>query len=139
MNIIEKRISKIKELFDNIEFFETNQCRDTKEKIFNYFNIKKGEINWQLLKNKQTINLEDLDCQEVKDVLTPLSQHLNIVYILWFSDNVICKIEYSHFIQFYDDLWYPASDDILIVPADYKWIISIDHEEILKYGEVITN
>ena len=137
MNIIEKRICENDELNKNIKFFETNSYLTFKENLFNFFNIIRGRIDWGSLYNKKTINIEKLNHNEIQDILTTLIQKDKLINIIWISDNIVCEIKSIFFIKYFDDLWYPAADDIIVTSTTFKWIIEINHEEIIKYGEVI--
>jgi len=137
MNMIRKRIYEINELNNNINFFEKNLYLTFKKNLFDFFNITKGRIDWGSLINEKTINIEELTRNEIQDILSKILQKDKVINILWISDNIACEIESILFIKYFDDLWYPAADDIIVTATTFKWIIEINHEEIIRYGKVI--
>lgn len=53
------------------------------------------------------------------------------VLVLWPSQRLAVSTQLSTFIDYYDDFWYPSSDDVWVVPSDLGWLLEISHEEII--------
>jgi hypothetical protein len=57
------------------------------------------------------------------------------VSIVWINLREGITIQFHHFVQFYDDLWFPSSDDLLIVSKDGPLAFAFSHEEVLTRHE----
>jgi hypothetical protein len=75
----------------------------------------------------------DKDPDEVRDWLYGLPKSSTMVSVIWLSVNIGVRIDYHLFVQHYDDLWYPSSDDIWIVNDNI--LIELNHEEIFSFYE----
>lgn len=51
------------------------------------------------------------------------------VYALWPAERCGIALYGAQFVDHYDDLWYPSSDDVWIVPSSYSKLINLTHEE----------
>lgn len=53
------------------------------------------------------------------------------VYLNWHHFDNVDEIGFDDLNQYFDDIWYPSSDDIDIFDESFTWILSISH-----YGAV---
>lgn len=82
----------------------------------------------------RTINGTDLSPQEIKSFLTSLLIEPEIVTtLIWPYDRCGIYLPFHLFIEYYDDLWYPASDDVWIMDPNISWLLEIDHEENFSF------
>jgi hypothetical protein len=51
----------------------------------------------------------------------------------WARDGLGVEIPFSVFMRYFDDLWYPSSDDVVVVFSDGA-VLLIDHEERLSFA-----
>jgi hypothetical protein len=51
------------------------------------------------------------------------------VRLYWPYDSDAALMNIKDVILFIDKLWYPSSDDLLILPTSNQYVIEIDHEE----------
>lgn len=49
------------------------------------------------------------------------------VYLYWGSEGTIDQIGFRDLAMFFDDIWYPAIDDIGIFDETFTWLITVDH------------
>jgi hypothetical protein len=59
-------------------------------------------------------------------------QELNIrgrVMVIWVPDLVGLEIEYGKFADYFDDFWYPSSDDVWVITEDGAQVLELNHEE----------
>lgn len=54
------------------------------------------------------------------------------VYINWYQFDKIDEIGFDDLNSFFDDIWYPGSDDIDIFDKTFSWILSIYHNGSIK-------
>ena len=59
-----------------------------------------------------------------------------IVYINWYRFDEIDQMKFVDLAQYFDDIWYPSSDDIEIFDETFCWILSITHFGQLRYLEL---
>lgn len=75
-----------------------------------------------------TLDAADEDPSKIREWLkkVPLSGK---VFVLWigFGEGIEC--DYDDFVSNYDDLWYPASDDMWITNTDATILLEMNHEE----------
>lgn len=67
--------------------------------------------------------------------LQPVSE----VYINWYHFDNIDKISLKDLSNNFNDIWYPASDDIDIFDTTLSWILSINHEGSIKIVRLLGN
>ncbi len=78
----------------------------------------------------KTINGADLSPQEIRDFLGDLPIDPNLVTMLiWPSYQSGIFLPFHLFADNYDELWYPASDDVWITDQNMNWVLEVDHEE----------
>lgn len=50
------------------------------------------------------------------------------VYINWYRFDEVDKMELVSLSRYFDDIWYPSSDDIEIFDDSFSWMLSIRHD-----------
>lgn len=55
------------------------------------------------------------------------------VAILWASNGFGVRVRFGGFVDVYDDLWYPSSDDVWVVPLRGEWLLELTHEEEARF------
>ena len=86
--------------------------------------------------------LEGYDAGADKFALLPVFEQLGLqpeehVYINWHRFDDIDLISLKDLVSFFDDIWYPAADDLDIFDPSLNWILSVTHSgqiRILKLG-----
>jgi hypothetical protein len=51
------------------------------------------------------------------------------VKVFWLFDREGISIELKDFLKYFDELWFPSSDDIVVESESTSFVIAIDHEE----------
>jgi hypothetical protein len=54
------------------------------------------------------------------------------VKVFWSSCREGISIALKDFVTFFDELWFPSSDDILVESESKVFVIAIDHEEQVR-------
>ncbi len=66
--------------------------------------------------------------------------NLDKIYLNWDNFDVIDEMLLGDFLKYFDDVWYPGSDDLNIIDSKLRWIVTIHHAgmlEILDLGNKI--
>jgi hypothetical protein len=61
----------------------------------------------------------------VKRIGLPLTEK---VYLNWYRIDDIDEFATANLFQYFDDIRYPASDDLDVIAPDLGWILSVSHE-----------
>ena len=56
----------------------------------------------------------------------------DVVYVNWYRFDDVDRFKLNDLSQYFDDIWYPSSDDIDIFDSSLSWVISVSHS-----GEII--
>lgn len=75
------------------------------------------------------VDTSDMTINDVKTWLDNLALGDEQVHVYWLSENEGITISFKLFSQYYDELWYPAADDVVLTPSDNSWLLTLDHEE----------
>ena len=79
-------------------------------KVHQGFNAQ--DKNFDLIKVFESLGIHTSDC----------------VYINWYRFDQVDKIKLVDLAKYFDDIWYPSSDDLDIFDDNLSWFISISHE-----------
>jgi hypothetical protein len=60
----------------------------------------------------------------------------DFVYLNWYRFDEIDQMKFVDLVKYFDDIWYPSSDDIDIFDESLSWMVSISHEGRV-YGQII--
>ncbi|KAA8881964.1 hypothetical protein F3087_39725 [Nocardia colli] len=92
----------------------------------------------QLLRTSETVlDVGELEPEAIREWLRalPIAQS-EWVEIAWPADTTAVRMRFDRFAKCFDDLWYPAQDDVVVVaerPGAVQ-ILVLDHEEHFAYG-----
>ena len=78
-------------------------------------------------------DISRLDIGETQSLLRSLRPLDTSVLLLWPADKLGIEMDYSLFVENYDDMWYPSREDLWVTDHAYTWLIEFDHEEILRF------
>ncbi|GGN99581.1 hypothetical protein GCM10010112_93550 [Actinoplanes lobatus] len=56
----------------------------------------------------------------------------SVIRIDWARDGIGAELPFSVFAQHFDDLWYPSSDDVVVLTPDGA-LLYLDHEERFSF------
>jgi hypothetical protein len=134
---IKIRLESVLELQTKYEFLKTAQVQEIYNEINSRFRSKKGKLKPHLHPLSDRVNIEEMDPSEVRQFLLSLKvAHDEIVWLIWCSDETGISITFRDFVQYYDDLWYPSSDDIWVTEKSLSWLLEFDHEEIVTFTKL---
>lgn len=136
INLFEKETG---DLFPSFQELNKTDCNifyhHFKEKMLVY------DFHLSVFDNFQsnTIFIEKYNALDEKfnilDVFTELNLSSNIIYIDWDEFHTIDKFQTYDFSEYFSDIWYPYSDNIIIFPQDMNIIIMIRHDGAIYYLE----
>jgi hypothetical protein len=55
-----------------------------------------------------------------------------LVYLNWGRDEELDEIKFEDLLSNFDDIWYPHADDFDIIDQDLNWVISVDHDGMVR-------
>jgi hypothetical protein len=80
----------------------------------------------------------DAEPDEVRAWLSglPIAPDAGVI-VLWPFDKQGARMTYGSFVDNYDDLWYPASDDVVVCQEgeDGLGVVVLDHEEEFTFAD----
>jgi hypothetical protein len=127
--------------FEALDSFETTSLREKLSKklrlaTHNPLSITKGIDNLGIALKEFRPNESDFTIERVLS-------HLNIVpsekvYINWHQYDDIDERRFADLANNFEDIWYPAADDIDIFDSSLCWILSISHDGNVKVAKVIS-
>lgn len=105
--------------------------------IYNKFHIHNIEELFSILECK-SINIDTINAKDDNVNIEEVFSNVDIavlpnIYINWGDfDNIDC-LKYNTFCNYFDDIWYPAIDDIEIFDETCDWFLSIKHYGLISY------
>jgi len=60
----------------------------------------------------------------------------NKVFVNWHQFDKIDKLSFEDLAAFFNDIWYPSSDDIDIFDSSFSWIVSITHDGEIQLSQL---
>lgn len=60
----------------------------------------------------------------------------NEVFINFERFNNIDVFLFKDFCKYFDDIWYPAADDIEVFDSSFNWIVSVKHYGAVHYAKI---
>lgn len=70
---------------------------------------------------------------QVRAVLFGLPIGDDWVEVVWPYERAGVRMRFRDFVRYYDDLWYPSSDDLLITNGTKTWLLEVNHEETVTF------
>lgn len=102
-------------LLNRLKIEETKDTTNLVESI-----VKRGLLaeGWNLETNPEKFS-DLFNCFNLKKS--------NMVWLNWGHFDCLDELSTGDLIEFFDDIWYPSSDDLDILDQNYQWLISVDH------------
>jgi hypothetical protein len=69
---------------------------------------------------------------EIRQWLGKVEMH-GVAAVVWIGLKDGIRIAFKDFICFYDDLWFPSSDDVLLMSQDGNTSVMLSHEELFTW------
>ena len=123
-----------------VRSIEGSECEAVCRSLFRNWHVntleeffKKEEQEFVLLDD---INAEDddLDWNKVfNSIGIPVP---NEVFINFERFNNIDVFLFKDFCKYFDDIWYPAADDIEVFDSSFNWIVSVKHYGAVHYAKI---
>jgi hypothetical protein len=104
----------------------------TAEAVELWRSIKQYEpMDWRL----RSLDISNMEPNEVRGILhtTELPRD-GLVRVIWPFEQFVVRMHGPDVITYFDDLWHPSRDDLLIVNDDRTLIVEFSHEEFLTVG-----
>jgi hypothetical protein len=128
MNIILNRIA-------NIHLFPTSLLSYiSHEDISSCIEKIKKDFENNKIETIQEINISDLDQYEIQTFLQSLPLGSDEVFIIWVFESFGIQLPFNLFCKYFDELWFPSSDDIWICDTQCLYYLEISHEEKITFA-----
>lgn len=118
-----------------------------RQRIFSAIGLSPGASNREALDSlyacaqRLTQNPQMIDGVAIEKVLEEAqvrSESLLLVFPLGSAFESAVRIARADFVAFFDDLWYPSTDDLVVIDAANHVLLLVDHHEnigTLRLGE----
>ncbi len=127
------RLESVSVLQERYTLLESKQVKAINRGIRSHF-LEKGNLKSSLQSRSTRLDICDAHPDEVRRILLsfgiPLDER---VLVVWCSIETGISIVFREFVQYYDDLWYPSSDDVWVTQGSLPWLIEFHHEEIITF------
>lgn len=124
-------ISELKQKYTICDSIQAQKvCTDIQTKFFSDQEAIKPHL--QPLTQKKDIS--EVTSDEVKGYLMSLGiRDDEKIWLIWIPLRAGISILFRDFVEYYDDLWYPSSDDVWLTDTLMSWLIEFDHEEVITF------
>ncbi len=117
------------------------ELSDIQKKLFAQYFLDRNNNLLGLVREIDSIQLtiDKVNAKDDQFCLFKLFSDQNInstdsVFINWYRYDDIDEIRLSDLDKYFDDIWYPDSDDIDIFDESCSWVLSVRHDGILSLG-----
>jgi hypothetical protein len=55
------------------------------------------------------------------------------VYVNWYRYDEIDEMHFAELAKYFDDIWYPSSDDIDLFDSTFSWLVEIPHYGVVQW------
>jgi hypothetical protein len=122
--------SEYKSRFPEHKTLSVVECRSVLQNIVERYNLSSSDVENELVSRQHFYDkvnaMEDFN---LLDVLSDLGiKALADSYINWLRFEKIDKIATNDLDKYFNDIWFPSSDDIDLFDDTFSWILSIRHD-----------
>ncbi len=64
----------------------------------------------------------------VSELFAYLKVTADIIYVCWDNFETIDKMSLQDFSQHFDDIWFPAADNIIVFPLEMSFMVMVRHD-----------
>lgn len=121
--------------FRELKLHETAEIRD---RLSQRIGLPAGLDNLELTRSVSRLcsGCESKNAESQLFNLMNLTKDLGItpqgkVYVNWYRYDKIDQMAFEDLVRYFDDIWYPSSDDIELFDDSLSWIVAVSH-----YGNV---
>jgi len=128
-----KRFEHVPGLADRLQPLKDEASRQLLEAALSQWaDIKRQEpADWRI----RAFEISDSSPSDVRRVLESTGLvNAGRVTVVWPFDGFAATSDGVDVVRFYDDLWYPSRDDVLIVLPSHDMFVEFNHEEVLIVG-----
>ncbi len=115
--------------FPFFEAITAERLKDVQGELKKSFSC--SDIDLEVIKRirKQALHVGYAEDDQIFDVLKKHNiASLEKVIINWHRFDELDEMVLADLDTFFDDIWYPPSDDIDIFDESFSWVLSIDHD-----------
>jgi hypothetical protein len=102
--------------------------------------ILTGKAILNLLTNKAVL-IKNYNASTSGFMMSDVFNYLNIVpkekiYINWYQYDDIDIMDFKDFDKYFDDIWFPISDDIEVFDDTLGWVLAINHDGYIRWNKL---
>src|SRR6266705_1447922 len=79
-------------------------------------------------KATQAFSIADMSSETISAKLGSLEVREQTVWAYWPAFREGFEIIWEVFVSRFDELWYPSSDDLIVMPPAATWVLEVSHE-----------
>lgn len=99
------------------------------------FATQAGVVAWDALPGFTSFSIEDTTPEDTRRRLSGLGVAPRTpVSALWLDDREGTRLAFQTFVDHYDKLWFPSSDDVWLTDASEIWLLELNHEEVVSFA-----
>ena len=123
------RLTEVDGLKDEFELLEASATSAVFDWLNDKFDLKYGQIDWDKVEGATTFEIDGLNKGKVLRHLLSLGLTPDdSVLAVWSDCDEGIRLSVRAAFSFYDDLWYPAKEDLWLVTEDHSACIEFHHE-----------
>ncbi|TDQ12029.1 hypothetical protein [Pedobacter metabolipauper] len=127
--------SEYKKPFPVYRILDDASCRQLVNQLSSKYNLNVLNIDEELML-KQSLYADSNATEDFRLIrvlnsigINPLSE----VFINWYRFKRIDRFDLKDLDKYFDDIWFPVSDDIDLFDASLDWILSIRHDGCITF------
>ena len=93
---------------------------------------RSGELS-ERANDVRTFSIAESDICDVSQTLRDLCAADQLVFACWPNYGEAFRLSWELLLRHFSDLWYPSSDDLLVVSANGSWLLEVNHEETVRF------
>lgn len=129
-SMLTQRFRNSPDVLANVVYLSSDQGREVMLRIVAH--RQSNEMT-----NALVLDISSVSQAEVRKVLSPMRDATEVVWLIWVQYLSGVMVRYDEFVNYYDDFWYPSSDDLWITNSAVTFLIEISHEEMLTAVPVL--
>ena len=84
-------------------------------------------------KAAQAFSIADMSAEAISAKLGSLAVRVETVWAYWPAFREGFEIKWEMLVSRFDELWYPSSDDLIVMSPDATWVLEVTHEESVRF------
>ncbi|EGQ22565.1 hypothetical protein [Prevotella pallens] len=123
-----------------VRSIEGSECEAVCRSLFRYWHVNTPEEFFEK-EEQEFVLLDDINAEDEDFDWNKVFNSIGIpvpneVFINFERFNNIDVFLFKDFCKYFDDIWYPAADDIEVFDSSFNWIVSVKHYGAVHYAKI---